>query len=206
VKRIIDYFDSLITEEPEPSDDPRAIFYQYFVEFAARDNKNLYQRKLIKHDKDMEAGFEEGTRYLFETKLGCRLVEMPGTEHADGCVEFPNGDILLWDNKGKESVYTFPKAHLDQFRRYIRESARRVNLFLIVVPAYDPSTRLQAMKLRHATLTDTDVALITAEDLKWLAETWPKMSSKGRFNLEIFNTTGLLDRATLEERMRVLLA
>ena len=48
VERIIDYFDSLISKEPQPSDDPRAVFYQYFEEFAARDNKNLYQRKLIR--------------------------------------------------------------------------------------------------------------------------------------------------------------
>lgn len=204
VDRIIDYFDSLTTKEPEPSDDPRAVYYQYFEEFAGRDNKNLYQRKLIKHDRDMEAGFEKGTRYLFEEKLGLDLVEMAGTEHADGCVAFPSGEILLWDNKGKESVYTFPKSHLDQFKRYIRESPVRVNAFLVIVPNYDSSARLQAMKLKHESTTDTDVALISAEDLKWLAENWSERARGGSFSLEVFNFTGILDRATLEERVDVL--
>ena len=205
VERIIDYFDSLISKEPQPSDDPRAVHYQYFEEFAARDNKNLYQRKLIQHDRDMEAGFEEGTRYLVEVKLGCPLLEMPGVDHADGCVAFPNGELLLWDNKGKEATYTFPKAHFDQFRRYIRESVKRVNVFLVIVPNYDPQVRLQTMKLKHDSGTDTDVAVISAEDLKWVAETWPKHSESGKFSLEVFNMTGILDRATLEERLAVLL-
>ncbi len=205
IARIISYFDSLITKEPEQSSDPRAVYYQYLEEFARRDNKNLYQRKLIRHDRDMESGFEEGTRYLFEVKLGQKLIEMTGSDHADGGTTFPNGELLLWDNKGKESIYTFPKAHFDQFRRYIRESARRVNVFLVVVPEYAPEARLQAIRLKHATPSDTDVALITAEDLKWVAENWKAMSSTGKFSLEVFNTTGILDRASLEERLRLLL-
>jgi hypothetical protein len=204
IQRIVEYFDSLTAKEPEESDDPRAVFYQYFEEFAARDNTNLYQRKLIKHDRDMEAGFEEGTRYLFEVKLGCTLIEMPGTEHADGGVEFPNGELLLWDNKGKESTYTFPKAHQDQFKRYMRESVKRVNAFLVIVPGYEPSVRLQAMKLKHDSTTDTDVAVISAEDLKWVAEHWQNYSQSGQFSLEVFNTTGVLDRSSLEERLGVL--
>ncbi|NOZ78646.1 MAG: hypothetical protein GXP48_05600 [Acidobacteria bacterium] len=205
VARIIGYFDSLITKEPEQSNDPRAVYYQYLEEFAGRDNKNLYQRKLIRHDRDMESGFEEGTRYLFEVKLGLELIDMNGSDHADGGTTFPNGELLLWDNKGKESIYTFPKAHFDQFRRYIRESTRRVNVFLVVVPAYSPEARLQAIRLKHATPSDTDVALIAAEDLKWVAENWEAMSSTGTFYLEIFNATGILDRARLEERLALLL-
>jgi hypothetical protein len=195
----------LVTKEPELSDDPRAVFYQYFEEFASRDNQNLYQRKLIRHDRDMESGFEEGTRYLFEVKLGLDLIEMAGSEHADGGVKFSNDEVLLWDNKGKEAVYTFPKSHFDQFKRYIRESVVRVNVFLVIIPSYDQSTRLQAMKLKHDSGTDTDVAIISAEDLKWLAENWPKHAPSGKFSLEIFNMTGLLDRAALEERVSVLL-
>ena len=205
IARIVEHFDRLVSREPEPPGDPRAVFYQYFEEFAARDNQNLYQRKLIKHDRDMESGFEEGTRYLFEKKLGFPLIEMNGTEHADGGVAFPNGELLLWDNKGKEGVYTFPKAHADQFKRYIRESVKRVNVFLVVVPKFAREARLQAMKLKHDSGKDTDVAVIGAEDLKWVAENWPKYSKTGKFSLEVFNTTELLDRAVLEERMNVLL-
>lgn len=95
IDRIIHYFSSLAVKESQESDDPRANFYLYFDEFAARDNQNLYQLGMIKHDRDMERGFEEGTRYLFEVKLGQTLIEMHGSDHADGGVEFPNGE-LLW--------------------------------------------------------------------------------------------------------------
>ena len=61
------------------------------------------------------------------------------------------------------------------------------------------------MKLKHDSGTDTDIAIISAEDLKWLAENWPKHASKGKFSLEIFNMTGLLNRNALEERLSVLL-
>ena len=39
--RIIDYYASLTFKEREDSEDPRAIYYQYLEEFAARDNKKL---------------------------------------------------------------------------------------------------------------------------------------------------------------------
>ena len=61
------------------------------------------------------------------------------------------------------------------------------------------------MKLKHDSGTDTGVAVITAEDLKWVAETWPKHSESGKLSLEVFNMTGILDRATLEERLAVFL-
>lgn len=205
IERVIQHFDSLICKEPESSDDPREKFYQYFEEIAARENSNLYQLKIIKHDRDMEAGFEEGTRFLFEMKLGCPLVSMAGNEHADGCVQFKNGELLLWDNKGKESIYKFPKKHFDQFKRYIRESVTRVNVFLVIVPEIDPQSKLQAMRLKQESGTDTDVALIAAEDLKFVAENWKKHAPSGKFSLEVFNTTGILDRAVLEERMKVFL-
>jgi hypothetical protein len=206
VDRIVDYFASMVTKPVEASDDPRAVFYQYFEEFAARDNQNLYQRNLIKHDRDMESGFEAGTRFLFEIKLGQQLIEMNGSDHADGGVEFPNGELLLWDNKGKESIYKFPKSHVDQFRRYVRESVKRVNVFLVVVPEVAPEARYQAMKMKQQTATDSDVALITAEDLKYVAEHWREHCKEGDFNLDVFNATGILDRTELIERMKIFLA
>lgn len=206
IDRIVDYFASLVQKMPEDTDDPRAVFYEYLEEFAARDNQNLYQMKLIKHDRDMERGFEEGTRYLFEAKLGQQLIEMHGSDHADGGVEFRSGELLLWDNKGKESVYTFPKSHMDQFRRYIRESVTRVNVFLVIVPEWEPSARMQALKLKHLADTDTDVALISASDLKYVAETWTKYAKEGAFSLEVFNATGILDRSELNARMELFLS
>lgn len=205
VERILDYFDSLTLKEPEDSDDPRAICYQYLEEFAARDNKNLYERGLISHDRDMEFGFEEGTRYLFEEKLGCELIEFSGSDHADGGVQMKGGDLLLWDNKGKESKYVFPKSHLRQFKRYIRDSPIRVSIFLVIVPEVDEQALRQATILKHESGRDTDVAIITAVDLKHVAESWNKYTDSDEFNLEVFNSTGILDRPTLQDRMEILL-
>lgn len=207
IERIIKYFDGLNIKVVEETDDPRAVWYEYFDELAHRNNQVLYSQKLIKHDREMEAAFEEGTRYLFEVKLGFPLTKMPGTEHADGCVEFPNGELLLWDNKGKESVYEFPMAHFKQFKRYIRESPKRINVFLIIVPEISDGSevKIQAMKLKNECEKDTDVGIITAEDLKWVAENWQNKSKLEEFSLQIFNMTGILDRRTLEERIGVFL-
>ena len=73
------------------------------------------------------------------------------------------------------------------------------------VPSYNPQARLQTMKLNHDSGTNTDVAVISAEDRKCVAETRPKNSEPGKLSLEVFNMTGILDRATLEERLAVLL-
>ncbi|MCF8057644.1 MAG: hypothetical protein K9K37_13535 [Desulfocapsa sp.] len=205
IDKIIQYYDGLTVKKVKDAEDPRAIWYEYLVELAHRDNQNLYSQNLIRHDREMESGFEQGTRYLFEEKLGFPLIEMPGNEHADGGVSFPNGEILLWDNKGKESVYEFPKAHFDQFKKYIRESVKRVNVFLIIVPQIGNSAKIGAIKLKNVCETDTDVALVTAEDLKWVAENWQKYSKSEKFSLQVFNMTGILDRRTLKERIEVFL-
>lgn len=206
--RIVDYFASLTAKEPETSEDPRSVSYQYLEELAARKSQELRRLDLIKHDREMERRFEDGTRYLFEVKLGYPLIGHDGVEHADGGVAFPDGQILLWDNKCKESIYTFPRSHADQFRRYIEQfhqRGSRVSAFLVVVPEVEPEAEIQAVRLKNETYSDTDVALITASDLKFVAENWPKYSQSGSFNLKIFNSTGILGRQKLEGWMQSLL-
>jgi hypothetical protein len=203
--RIIQYFDSYTVAAPEDERDSRALCYEYFEDLACRNNQALLRREIIKRDREMDQKFEEATRYLFEDKLGCSLVAQDGTDHPDGVVELPNGDLLMWDNKSKEQIYTFPKNHRDQFKKYIRESAKRVSVFLVIVPDVDPQAKLNALQLKHETDTDTDVAVIRASDLKYVAEHWAPFAKDGKFNPNIFNTTGVLDRSQLEEWMKVLL-
>lgn len=205
VERIIDYFASLTAREEVTSDDPREVYYQYLEELAGRNNNELYRQNIISRDREMEAYFEEGTRYLFEEKLGCELIPMEGTEHADGGVRFPNGELLLWDNKSKEQEYKFPQSHVDQFLRYIRNSVQRVNVFLVIVPEVVKEAAVQAMQLKYKNKTDTDVAVITAHDLKYVAENWHRFAKNEHFDLNVFNATGILDRAVLEQRMEILL-
>ncbi len=206
IERIVEYFANLVVRELPEEASPGERYYRYLVELAHRDRENLLANKVIKKDRNMQDAFEEGTRYLFTEKLGLELIHMPGSEHPDGCFQMrPGGDLLMWDNKSKESVYSFPNSHVRQFKRYIRDSDRRVSCFLVIVPEIDAAAATVAARLKVESRTDTDVSLITAEDLLWLAEEWPGHKSHKPFDPEVFNITGLLDRRTLERRMRILL-
>jgi hypothetical protein len=55
-----------------------------------------------------------------------------------------------------------------------------------------------AAKLKIESGRDTDIALIAAEDLVWVAAQWLSRGNGHAFNLEVFNITGILDRKTLE--------
>jgi len=206
VERVIDYFGNLVIKTVEEEASPGERYYQYYVELAKRDRENLLTNKVIQKDLGMNSAFEEGTRYLFREKLGLEPLEMTGSDHADGGLEFkPGGDLLLWDNKSKENVYDFPESHVRQFKRYIRDSPRRVSCFLVIAPEIADSAEVKAARLKAESQSDTDVALIAAEDLKWVAETWRKVTSAERFHIEVFNVTGILDRSSLESRMRLFL-
>lgn len=202
--RIIEYFGNLVVKNVPEKAEPGERYYEYLVELAHRDRENLLANNVIRKDKDMDGAFEEGTRYLFREKLGLDLLPMSGSEHADGCVEFrPDGDLLLWDTKSKEDVYGFPRSHLRQFKRYIRDSERRVSCFLVIVPEIGDGAEQTAARLKVESRSDTDVALITADDLKWLAEEWARRGRSKSLNVEVLNMTGVLDRRLLDQRLRL---
>lgn len=209
IDRIISYFSDLIVKKIDSEEDPREKYYEYLEELAAQDLNNLLGNRIITKAHEIERGFEFGTCYLFEKKFNLKLSELKGTEHADGYVIFKNtGNILLWDNKSKldGKPYKFPDSHFRQFRRYIRnESAegKRVACFLIITSSIDQTAKTNALKLKAESKQDTDVALITAENLKFIAEDWTNYSSGDQLNLHIFNHTGILDRESLKERMKI---
>ncbi len=149
VQRLIDYFANLVVREVPEEASPGERYYQFFKELARRDRETLLANKVVKKDIEMERGFEEATRYLFRQKLGLDLVDLPGSEHPDGCVQFKrSGDLLFWDNKSKETVYSFPESHLKQFKRYIRDSATRVSCFLVIVPEIGEGAAAIAARLK----------------------------------------------------------
>jgi len=204
VERVVAYFANLVVKDVDEEAPPGERYYRYLVELAARDRENLLANSVIKKDRDIEDAFEEGTRYLFHTRLGQELVHMPGSDHPDGCMRFAGkGDLLMWDNKSKESQYSFPPAHVRQFKRYIRDSRERVSCFLVIVPDVADVAEGVAARLKVESGTDTDVAIVTAEDLLWLAEEWPQRANGTDFDLEILNVTGVLTRQRLEDRMKL---
>lgn len=204
VSRIVDYFDNLVAHDVRDEAPPGERYYRYLVELASRDRENLLANKVISKDLEMERAFEEGTCFLFTEKLKLELEPMAGSEHCDGCVRFGKSrELFMWDNKSKESIYTFPPAHLRQFKRYIRDAHDRVSCFLVIVPEIDDAAAMSAARLKVESGTDTDVALITAEDLVWVAEQWAARGGNAPFNLDILNITGVLSRQMLETRMKL---
>jgi len=205
IDRLINYFSKLVIKDFVEEDTGQK-FYEYLEQLAERDIDNLLGNNIVKDHDYIDKAFEEGTKYLFQEILNIPLLEFSGNEHADGAVKFGNESILLWDNKSRKNgePYTFPDVHLKQFKRYIRnerEGNRRVSCFLIVTANIDPAANRNAVKLKAHSGVDTDVAIITAENLKLVAQKWRKYSKGDQFNLHIFNTTGILDWETLRDRM-----
>src|SRR5690625_2469098 len=114
---------------------------------------------------------------------------MEGTRHADGKLKFSSKEVVLGDNKSTEKPYTFPDEHFNEFVRYIRSEDMRVTLFLVIVFDYTSEAVRQAQKLKAFSDEDTDVALIKASDLKYVAEEWKNYSEhiNPEFNLQMFN-------------------
>lgn len=206
IERLIRYYSKLIIKG-FAEENANEKYYEYLEELAVRDIDNLLGNKIIKDHDYIDKAFEDGTKYLFTHKFNTPLIEFNGNEHADGGVVFESGDsILLWDNKSRKhgESYRFPDEHLNQFLRYINNEkgrGRRVNCFLIITANIDPSAEKNAVKLKAKSGVDTDVAVISTENLKLVAENWQKDSSREKLNLQLFNTTGILDWEKLRERM-----
>jgi len=204
IQNIIDFYEKLSTPSLSDPTDERSRLYDFYEDLASRDYKALRVNKIIDKDVDVENHFEEATRYLFEKKLNIPLLDLKGTRHADGKVQFNTKEVILWDNKSTEEPYTFPEDHFKQFLRYIRSDSMRVTLFLVIVQDYTKEAVAQAQKLKAFSEEDTDVALIKAADLKYVAEQWRTFSKMNtpEFNLQVFNITGELTQNQLMSRMQ----
>ncbi|PKR77669.1 hypothetical protein CEY16_06975 [Halalkalibacillus sediminis] len=203
IQNIIDYYENLSTPESSDPTDERARLYDFYEELASRDYKALRVNKIIDKDIKTERYFEEATHYLFEKKLGVETTDMKGSKHADGKLRYSSKETILWDNKSTEQPYHFPEEHFNQFLGYIRSEESRVTLFLVVVYDYTKEAVAQAQKLKAFSDQDTDVALVKASDLKYVAENWMNYSTKKQpvFDLQVFNLTGELTRSMLISRM-----
>ena len=208
INKIIKYFDELINIDVDKTEDERVIYYKFFEQIAKKDMANLIGKKIVKHERDVELAFEKATTYLFEKKFNHKILKQKGTEHSDGCLKFGrNPELFMWDNKTKiQEKYKFPNSHLRQFKRYIRDAYRegkRVNCFLIIVPDFEESAKDNAIRLKYESGIDTDVCVISAENLKWIAEEWSKNNEGKSFSLQVFNKTGLLKKDEIKSRMQL---
>ncbi|SJZ92012.1 SAP domain-containing protein [Selenihalanaerobacter shriftii] len=202
INNIIDFYDNLITYKVESSD-PRELYFNYIDELANREYNQLRGNNIIDKDLSVEHYFEEATSFLFEKLLKHTPTKMKGNNNPDGRLVCENDDVILWDNKSCELDYNFPDKHFNQFKRYIQEEKNRVTLFLVVAPSFTSDCLIKAQKLKAQSNEDTDVGLITAKDIKFIAENWKDYCSDDyTFNLQVFDYTGFLTKDVLKQRMK----
>ncbi len=173
IARIIGFYDNLL-ERNEPTEDPREIWYRHYLEFAWRKLDFLRSQMMIEKDNEVERRFEGATNFLFENKLGHKPLTQVGCDHPDGAVSFRD-ELLYWDNKSKE-VPANLKDHLRQFDQYIRAADKKVAGFLVIAPDFTPDS--SALAMQYQVENGTTITLITAEELKSLAEEWARRDPK----------------------------
>lgn len=118
---------------------------------------------------------------------------------ADARVQLDGDQCLLWDCKSAEEAVNL-RDHLDgQFDGYLRkerEAGRQPLAFLVVGPAFTP----QSVSLAHqyTARTTWDVAPVTGEGLKHLAERWAAGNPEKPFSVRLLNRTDLIDKDRAE--------
>lgn len=193
IDRIIEYYDSVKQIETDETD-KRTLYYEFYSELAKRDLTTLRKQGVINKDLECEHKFEQATNFLFEKKLRVKPLIMSGTEHPDGMLSF-NDELILWDNKSKETPVSLAD-HIKQFDRYIKMSEKPVSVFMVIGPSFTKDSASECAKYSMA--NDTLILLITADELKTLAEKRSQKRSKddeafplgyfkqnGRFNSEL---------------------
>jgi len=185
ISQIIDYYDAF-KEKIEQKADERQMWYDVFTLLAGRKSDELRKMNLIVKDIEIERLFEKATNYLFGIKLHNEPLDLIGAEHPDGVLSF-NDKLIMWDNKSKETDVDL-KDHIAQFDRYIRSSVKPVASFLVIGPSFTESSVDEAIK--YQLLNDTVITLITADQLKEIAEKWFVKKGDEPFPLGYFKQPG----------------
>lgn len=193
INRIIEYYDNIRQIQCNEEDD-RELLFHFYEELAGRKLNELRQQGVINKDLECEHKFEIATNYIFEKIFKIKPLIMSGTEHPDGILSF-NDKLIMWDNKSKETDVSLAE-HIKQFDRYIKNSTKPVSVFMVIGPSFTVDSQKECAK--YAMSNDTIILLITASELKALAENWIKLHStdkeplplgvfkqNGRFNSEL---------------------
>lgn len=188
IDRILEYYDSLRCIELT-TEDTREKLVSVYNELANRDLKFLRANNIIDKDLQCEHYFEDATNYIFEKMLLNKPLTLTGTDHPDGKLSFKD-KYIMWDNKSKETPVNL-KDHIQQFDRYIKTSDKEVVVFMVIAP--DFSTQSVQECVDYSLNNDTQILLITAEELKTVAETWHKKHNGEIFNLGYFKQNGRFD-------------
>ncbi len=188
IDRILEYYDSMRRVEVK-TEDSREKLVAVYDELAKRDLKFLRANNIIEKDLQCEHYFEDATNYIFEAMLMNKPLTLTGTDHPDGKLSFKD-KYIMWDNKSKEKPVNL-KDHIQQFDRYIKTSDKDVVVFMVVAPDFTPQSVQECVD--YSLNNDTQILLITAAELKAVAEAWSKSHQGEIFNLGYFKQNGRFD-------------
>lgn len=191
IERIVSFYDQL-NKRDEVIEDERSLWYSHFESLGARDLGFLKSQQIIEKDNEVERKFESATDFLFENYLGHKPLKMHGNEHPDGILSYGDS-LLMWDNKSKESEVKLSQ-HVSQIHRYVNASEKRVAGFLVIGPSFTGDSGASAMEFfaKYGVM----ITLITAGELKLLAEAWREKqgSSEAVFPLAYLIQSGRFNR------------
>lgn len=193
IERLLKHYDEL--REITVSDvDEREKYYNVYHELARRDLQFLRKNEIISKDLECEHLFEKATNYLFEIKLKNKPLNLTGTNHPDGKLSF-NDKYILWDNKSKETPVNL-KEHIAQFDGYIKSSDKMISVFMVIAPEFTENSESECVK--YTLTNDTLILLITADELKEVAEKWSKTHPEESFNLGYFKQNGRFKKEAVQ--------
>jgi hypothetical protein len=199
IERIIGFYDDL-TFEVRVSKDPREEWYANYELLARRAYAELRAKKLIVKDLDIEHMFEDATAFLFQARLHVPC-DMSRKDHkADGRLPLDNNQCILLDCKSAESAVNLQDYLEHQFDAYLRrerELGKRQPLgFIVIAPAFTPQSISLATKYKAT--TNWDVAMITADAIKHLADRWVAAEPEKPFPVRLLIRTDLIDKERAE--------
>jgi hypothetical protein len=204
IKHVISHFDRSASKSEDPGDDPGKIYYANLVELASRQYDALRSRGVIKRDQNVDRAFERGVRYAFSKLLGHLTIEFTGVAHPDGGVMGKKGRVVLWDCKSSLEPYALTDKKSAQFLLYVAKADPNVvSPFLVFSCEFTSDSAARALALKARCRPGTEIALMTAADLKWLADKWNEEYPDKRLPLDVLAHTGLLNAGTLEERLKL---
>jgi hypothetical protein len=196
IDRIVAHYENLRPRVAAEGDE-RELWYRHFEDLALRNHATLRAQHIIEKDLECEHKFEEATRYLFDKLLGHTPLKQTGSNHCDGLLSLKNA-YLMWDNKSKER-YVNLKDHINQFDGYMDASEKPVPIFMVIAPSFTEESEVEATRY-HAQHFDRNIVLITAGELKSLADEWTSRENKNReqpFPLGFFAASGRFNRKRL---------
>jgi hypothetical protein len=198
IDRLISFYDDLTFEERITKDE-REVYYANYELLANRSYAELRAKKIITKDLHTEHLFEDATAFLFELKLLTPIQRANKENRADGKLILDNGQSILLDCKSVEGSVNLQDHLENQFDGYLRKEKEAGNQplsFLVIGPSFTPNSLNLAYQYKAR--TNWDIALITAEGLKYLAERWSAMAPAKPFPVRLLNRTEIIDKERAE--------